>query len=83
MLKQRTLKQLVRTTGVGVHSGMKVELVLRPAAADTGIVFRRVDLPDPVLLPRPARADIRCSMVAILTSPRCSVVAMRVSVTDR
>ena len=51
MLKQRTLKQLVRTTGVGVHSGMKVELVLRPAAADTGIVFRRVDLPEPVLLP--------------------------------
>jgi UDP-3-O-[3-hydroxymyristoyl] N-acetylglucosamine deacetylase len=48
MLKQRTIKQLVRTTGVGLHSGTKVELTLRPAAADTGIVFRRVDL-DPVV----------------------------------
>jgi len=44
MLKQRTLKSLVRTVGIGMHSGSKVELVLRPAAADTGIVFRRVDL---------------------------------------
>jgi UDP-3-O-[3-hydroxymyristoyl] N-acetylglucosamine deacetylase len=44
MLKQRTLKSLVRTTGVGLHSGTKVTLVLRPAAPDTGIVFHRVDL---------------------------------------
>lgn len=44
MLKQRTLKTLVRTTGVGLHSGAKVTLVLRPAAPDTGIVFHRVDL---------------------------------------
>lgn len=51
MLKQRTLRQIVRTTGVGVHSGAKVELVLRPAAPDTGIVFRRVDLDQPVDLP--------------------------------
>lgn len=48
MLKQRTIKQLVRTTGVGLHSGTKVELTLRPAAVDTGIVFRRIDL-DPVV----------------------------------
>ena len=48
MLKQRTLKQQVRTTGVGLHSGTKVQLTLRPAAVDTGIVFRRVDL-DPVV----------------------------------
>ena len=48
MIKQRTVKQLVRTTGVGLHSGTKVELTLRPAAVDTGIVFRRVDL-DPVV----------------------------------
>ena len=48
MLKQRTLKQLVKTVGVGVHSGLKVELTLRPAAPNTGIVFRRVDLPEPV-----------------------------------
>jgi len=50
MLKQRTLKTLVRTTGVGLHSGAKVTLVLRPAAPDTGIVFHRVDLDPPVTL---------------------------------
>jgi UDP-3-O-[3-hydroxymyristoyl] N-acetylglucosamine deacetylase len=48
MIRQRTLKSLVRTVGIGLHSGAKVELVLRPAAADTGIVFRRVDLDPPV-----------------------------------
>jgi UDP-3-O-[3-hydroxymyristoyl] N-acetylglucosamine deacetylase len=48
MVKQRTLKSLVRTVGIGLHSGTKVELVLRPAAANTGIVFRRVDLEPPV-----------------------------------
>ena len=48
MLRQRTLKSLVRATGVGLHSGAKVTLVLRPAAVDTGIVFRRVDLDPPV-----------------------------------
>jgi UDP-3-O-[3-hydroxymyristoyl] N-acetylglucosamine deacetylase len=48
MMKQRTLKNLVRTVGIGLHSGTKVELVLRPAAANTGIVFRRVDLEPPV-----------------------------------
>jgi UDP-3-O-[3-hydroxymyristoyl] N-acetylglucosamine deacetylase len=51
MLKQRTIKQLVKTVGVGLHSGTKVELTLRPAAVDTGIVFRRVDLNPPVDLP--------------------------------
>jgi UDP-3-O-[3-hydroxymyristoyl] N-acetylglucosamine deacetylase len=54
MLKQRTIKQLVRTVGVGLHSGTKVELALRPAAPDTGIVFRRVDLDPPVDLPASA-----------------------------
>ena len=44
MLKQRTVRQLVKTTGVGLHSGTKVNLTLRPAPVDTGIVFRRVDL---------------------------------------
>jgi UDP-3-O-[3-hydroxymyristoyl] N-acetylglucosamine deacetylase len=48
MLKQRTVKQLVKTVGVGLHSGRKVELTLRPAAPNTGIVFRRVDL-DPIV----------------------------------
>lgn len=54
MLKQRTIKQLVKTIGVGLHSGTKVELTLRPAAPDTGIVFRRIDLEPPVDLPASA-----------------------------
>jgi len=48
MIKQRTLKNVIRATGVGLHTGEKVYLTLRPAAADTGVVFRRVDLDDPV-----------------------------------
>ncbi|WP_395667890.1 UDP-3-O-acyl-N-acetylglucosamine deacetylase [Rhodoferax sp.] len=48
MLQQRTLKSLTRAVGVGLHSGQRVELTLRPAAPDTGIVFRRIDLPEPV-----------------------------------
>ncbi len=48
MLKQRTLKTIVRATGVGLHGGVKVTIVLRPAAPGTGIVFRRVDLDPPV-----------------------------------
>ena len=56
MLKQRTLKSLTRAVGVGLHSGQRVELTLRPAAPDTGIVFRRVDLPEPVDIPVQAEA---------------------------
>jgi UDP-3-O-[3-hydroxymyristoyl] N-acetylglucosamine deacetylase len=48
MVKQRTLKNVIRATGVGLHTGEKVHLTLRPAAPDTGIVFRRVDLEPPV-----------------------------------
>jgi len=48
MIKQRTLKNVIRATGVGLHTGNKVYLTLRPAAVDTGIVFRRVDLAEPV-----------------------------------
>jgi UDP-3-O-[3-hydroxymyristoyl] N-acetylglucosamine deacetylase len=48
MLGQRTLKNSIRATGIGLHTGKKVLMTLRPAAADTGIVFRRVDLPQPV-----------------------------------
>jgi len=46
MLKQRTLKKSISATGVGLHTGDKVKMTLLPAAPDTGIVFRRVDLPD-------------------------------------
>ncbi len=51
MISQRTIKSLTRAVGVGVHSGQKVELTLRPAAPDSGIVFRRIDLPVPVEIP--------------------------------
>ena len=57
MLQQRTLKTLTRAVGVGLHSGQRVELTLRPAPADTGVVFRRVDLPEPV--------DIAVSALAV------------------
>ncbi|MFT4243591.1 MAG: UDP-3-O-acyl-N-acetylglucosamine deacetylase [Acidovorax sp.] len=56
MLQQRTLKTITRAVGVGLHSGQRVELTLRPAQPDTGIVFRRVDLPQPVDIPIRAEA---------------------------
>jgi UDP-3-O-[3-hydroxymyristoyl] N-acetylglucosamine deacetylase len=56
MLRQRTLKSLIRASGVGLHTGKKVRMALRPAPADTGVVFRRVDLASPVDIP--ARADL-------------------------
>ena len=55
MIRQRTLKNIIRATGVGLHSGEKVYLTLKPAPVDTGIVFRRTDL-DPVV-EIPARAE--------------------------
>jgi UDP-3-O-[3-hydroxymyristoyl] N-acetylglucosamine deacetylase len=56
MLRQRTLKSLVSASGVGLHTGQKARITLRPAPSDAGIVFRRVDLPSPVDIP--ARADL-------------------------
>jgi UDP-3-O-[3-hydroxymyristoyl] N-acetylglucosamine deacetylase len=76
MLKQRTVKQLVKTVGVGLHSGTKVELTLRPAAPDTGIVFRRVDLDPPVDLPASATGvgDTRMASVLDKDGARVSTV---------
>src|SRR5947209_4374555 len=48
MFKQRTLKSVIRATGVGLHTGEKVAVTLRPASPDVGIVFRRIDLPVPI-----------------------------------
>ena len=56
MLRQRTLKSLVSATGVGLHTGQKVRMTLRPAQPDTGVVFRRLDLPSAADVP--ARADL-------------------------
>jgi UDP-3-O-[3-hydroxymyristoyl] N-acetylglucosamine deacetylase len=55
MLRQRTLKNSIRATGVGLHTGEKILMTLRPAAPDTGIVFRRIDLDPPVDIPRARR----------------------------
>ena len=61
MLQQRTIKSLTRAVGVGLHSGQRVELTLRPAQPDAGIIFRRVDLPEPVEIPvsAPSVTDTR------------------------
>jgi len=63
MLLQRTLKSAIKTTGVGLHTGVRVDLTLRPATPDTGIVFHRVDLDPPVAIPADARevGDTRLS----------------------
>ncbi|MFA0413647.1 UDP-3-O-acyl-N-acetylglucosamine deacetylase [Vibrio renipiscarius] len=51
MIRQRTLKEMVKTIGVGLHSGRKVALTLRPAAANTGVIYRRTDVNPPVDFP--------------------------------
>ncbi|PQJ90056.1 MULTISPECIES: UDP-3-O-acyl-N-acetylglucosamine deacetylase [Aliivibrio] len=51
MIRQRTLKSIVQMTGVGLHSGRKVTLTLRPAASNTGVIYRRTDLNPPVDFP--------------------------------
>ena len=66
MLQQRTIKTLTRAVGVGLHSGQRVELTLRPAQPDTGIVFRRVDLPEPVDIPITAEAVVDTRMASTI-----------------
>lgn len=67
MLQQRTLKTLTRAVGVGLHSGQRVELTLRPAQPDTGIVFRRVDLPVQVDIPVSAEAVTDTRMASTIS----------------
>jgi UDP-3-O-[3-hydroxymyristoyl] N-acetylglucosamine deacetylase len=67
VLKQRTLKSLTRAVGVGLHSGQRVEITLRPAQPDTGIIFRRVDLPQPV--------DIVVSALAVTDTRMASTIS--------
>ncbi|MDR9829453.1 UDP-3-O-acyl-N-acetylglucosamine deacetylase [Vibrio sp. FNV 38] len=62
MIRQRTLKEIVKTTGVGLHSGRKVTLALRPAAANTGVIYRRTDLTPPVDFPADA-SSVRDTML--------------------
>ena len=76
MIKQRTLKNVIRATGVGLHTGEKVYLTLRPAAPDTGVVFRRVDLESPVDIPAKAEnvGDTRLSTTLVKDGVRISTV---------
>jgi UDP-3-O-[3-hydroxymyristoyl] N-acetylglucosamine deacetylase len=73
MLQQRTLKSLTKAVGVGLHSGQRVELTLRPAAPDTGIVFRRVDLPQPVDIVIAAEAVTDTRLASTISSGSAKV----------
>jgi UDP-3-O-[3-hydroxymyristoyl] N-acetylglucosamine deacetylase len=73
MLQQRTLKTLTKAVGVGLHSGQRVELTLRPAQPDTGIVFRRVDLPTPVDIPVSAQAVTDTRLASTISSGNAKV----------
>lgn len=66
MIRQRTLKTSVRATGVGLHTGQKVTMVLRPAPADTGIVFCRSDLPGNPAIPAQAFNVTNTQMATVL-----------------
>lgn len=66
MLQQRTIKTITRAVGMGLHSGQRVEMTLRPAQPDTGIVFRRVDLPEPVDMPITAHAIVDTRMASTI-----------------
>lgn len=67
MPRQRTIRNITRATGVGLHSGEKVFMTLRPASADTGIVFRRVDLDPPVEIPAMAELVTETTLCTGLT----------------
>ena len=79
MLRQRSLKNSIRTIGVGLHTGARVELTLRPAPPDTGIVFHRVDLPTPVTIPAQAVnvGDTRLSSTLTMGGTSISTVRPR------
>jgi len=76
MIRQRTLKNVIRATGVGLHTGEKIYLTLRPAPVDTGIVFCRVDLEDVIQIPaRPENVgDTRLSTTLVNGDVRISTV---------
>lgn len=76
MIKQRTLKHIIRATGVGVHSGKKVLLILRPAPANSGIIFTRTDLKTPVSIPAQQKyvGDTTLSTTLVKDNVRISTV---------
>ncbi|MFK8030283.1 MAG: UDP-3-O-acyl-N-acetylglucosamine deacetylase [Gammaproteobacteria bacterium] len=76
MLRQRTLKNTIRATGVGLHTGEKVFMTLRPAAVDSGIIFRRIDLETPVDIPANANyvGDTQLGTTLVKDDVRVSTV---------
>jgi UDP-3-O-[3-hydroxymyristoyl] N-acetylglucosamine deacetylase len=76
MLAQRTLKTLTKAVGVGLHSGQRVELTLRPAATDTGIVFRRIDLAEPVDIPVNAEAVTDTRLASTISAGQAKVLTV-------
>ena len=78
MIRQRTLGNVIRAAGVGLHSGQKVYLTLRPAAPNSGIVFRRVDLEEPVDIP----ARVENVGETHLCTTLCSKAGVRVSTVE-
>ena len=76
MLAQRTLKSLTKAVGMGLHSGQRVELTLRPAPPDTGIVFRRTDLPQPVDIPVSAQAVTDTRLASTISSGSAKVLTV-------
>lgn len=77
MIRQRTLKEIVKTTGVGLHSGRKVTLTLRPAAANTGILYRRTDMNPPIdfaAKPESVRDTVLCTALVNESGVRISTV---------
>ncbi|MFN4262847.1 MAG: UDP-3-O-acyl-N-acetylglucosamine deacetylase [Thioalkalivibrionaceae bacterium] len=76
MIRQRTLKNSIRATGVGLHTGKKVTLTLRPAAPNTGVIFHRTDLDEPVCIPACAEnvGDTRLSTTLVADGVRVSTV---------
>ena len=75
-VQPRTPKPLTRAAGVGLHSGQRVEITLRPAQPDTGIVFRRVDLPEPVDIPISALAVTDTRLASTISNGGAKVVTV-------
>jgi UDP-3-O-[3-hydroxymyristoyl] N-acetylglucosamine deacetylase len=73
MIKQRTLKNAIRATGIGVHTGNKIYLTLKPAPVDAGIIFRRVDFPNPVDIPAASEFVGDTSMCTTLQKDGASI----------
>jgi UDP-3-O-[3-hydroxymyristoyl] N-acetylglucosamine deacetylase len=73
MAQQRTIKDSIRSTGIGLHTGRKVLMTLRPAPPNTGIVFRRIDLDPPVDIPARATNVTETTLGTTLASGEAGV----------